>query len=219
MSQYFNCASWKRTFKNLSFLRFDTTSNLLQTITYELAKNPSVQQELHNEIDLAVKTLDGKTISYEALHKMKYLDMVVSETLRLWPPQAQTDRSCTKDYDLDLENGKRITIKKGQIIFLPIYHIHRDPRFFADPEKFDPRRFSDDNRDSITPGSYIPFGMGPRVCIGSRYVLLEIKLCLFNFLRKLSVDTCDKTPENLTYQPDLSFRLKERIFLNFKLRS
>lgn len=144
--------------------------------------------------------------------------MVVSETLRLWPPAAQIDRSCTKDYDVDLDNGKRITIKKGQIIFLPIYHIHRDARFFADPENFDPQRFSDDNKDSIAPGSYIPFGMGPRICIGSRFALMEVKLLLFNFLSKFAIEKCDKTPEILTYQADLSFRFKEKVFLNFRLR-
>lgn len=183
-----------------------------------MSKSPSIQQELYDEIVSVAATLDGKAISYEILHKMNYLDMVISETLRLWPPAAQTDRSCSKDYDVDLENGNRITIKKGQIIFLPIYHIHRDPRFFADPEKFDPQRFNTENKDSIASGTYLPFGMGPRTCIGSRFALMEVKLLLFNFLRKFTIEKCEQTPEMLTYQADVNFRIKEKVYLNFKLR-
>lgn len=131
-----------------------------------MAKNPSVQQELQVEIDEVAATLGNKPISYETLHKMKFLDMVISETLRKWPPAPQIDRECTKDYELDLGNGTKFTIKKGQIVNLPFRALHHDERYFPNPEKFDPHRFSDENRDSIIPGSYIPFGSGPRVCIG-----------------------------------------------------
>jgi cytochrome P450 family 9 len=137
---------------------FDTTSNLLQQLSFELARNSDVQRELQDEIDSVLADLDGEAISYEALHKMKYLDMVISETLRKWPPAPQTDRTCSKDYNIDLGNGKKITIQKGQTVFLPIYHIQHDPNYFPDPEKFDPNRFSDENKNSIIPGSYLPFG-------------------------------------------------------------
>lgn len=146
--------------------RFDGTSDLLQLIFYELAKNPSIQQKLQAEIDEVATTLGKEAISYEALHKMKFLDMVVSETLRKWSPATLIDRECTKDYELELENGKKITIKKGQLVFIPFYSMHHDERYFPNPEKFDPCRFSDENKDSIVPGSFLPFGSGPRVCIG-----------------------------------------------------
>lgn len=200
----------------LSFpLRFDTTSNLLQAICYELAFDTDIQRDLHEEIDAVVATLDNQPISYEALHKLKFLDMVISEGLRKWPPAPQIDRSCSKDFDLDLGNGKTVTIKKGEIVFLPIYHLQHDPNYFKNPEKFDPYRFSDENKDSIIPGTYFPFGLGPRTCIGSRFALMEAKLLLFNFLSKFTVAKCDQTPAALSYEAGMSIRIKETVYLKF----
>lgn len=145
---------------------FDTTSNLLQSVTFELAQNPDVQHELFKEITDVNEKSNGKPITYEVLHRMKYLDMVVSEALRKHPPFPQMDRTCTKDYELDLGNGKIIPIKKGEMVLLPYYQFHRDPEYYPNPEKFDPLRFSDENKDSIVSGTYLPFGLGPRACIG-----------------------------------------------------
>lgn len=108
--------------------------------------------------------------------------MVISETLRKWPPAPFSDRECTKDYECEMGDGKKFTIKKGQVINLPFYSIQRDSRFFPNPEKFDPHRFSDENKDSIVSGSYNPFGSGPRVCIGK----LLLKKCFFKATKKFS---------------------------------
>lgn len=197
---------------------FDTTSNLLQSVTFELAANPDVQQELFKEISDVTETLNGKPVTYEILHKMKFLDMVVSEALRKHPPFAQMDRTCTKDYELDLGNGKIIPIRKGEIVMFPYYQLHRDPEYWPNPEKFDPHRFSDENKDSIVSGTYVPFGLGPRACIGSRFVLMEAKLLLFNVLANFEIKKCAATPEKLTYEKSLSQRINERVFLNFKRR-
>jgi len=142
------------------FAGFDTTSQFLQSVTLELALNPEVQEELHREISEVTQSLDGEPVSYEALQKMKFLDM------RKHPPAPQIDRHCTKDYELDLGNGKFVSIKKDDLVFLPYYQLHRDPEYFPNPEKFDPYRFSDENKDSIVSGTYLPFGIGPRACIG-----------------------------------------------------
>lgn len=145
---------------------FDTTSNLLQSMTYELAMNPDIQEELYREILDVAETLNNQPITYDVLHNMKFLDMVVSEALRKHPPFAQMDRVCSKDYTLDLGNGKIVSIKKGELILFPYYQLHRDAEYFPEPEKFDPYRFSDENKDSIVSGTYLPFGLGPRACIG-----------------------------------------------------
>lgn len=135
----------------------DTTKNLLQMTAYELAKNPAVQKELIEEVDNVVTTLGDKPVTYEALHKMKFLDQVISESLRYWPPAFITNRECNKDYTFEL--GKRnAAIKKGEQVLIPIAAIHRDPKYFEDPNTFDPHRFDDDKKNSIVPGSFIPFG-------------------------------------------------------------
>jgi len=145
---------------------FETISNFLQTATFELAKNPDIQQELYREICEVRDSLNGKPVTYEALHKMKFMDMFVSENLRMYPPVPQNDRKCTKRYEMNLENGKSVVIEKNSMIFLPIYVLHHDAAYFPNPEKFDPYRFSDENKDSIVAGSYLPFGLGPRSCSG-----------------------------------------------------
>lgn len=98
---------------------------------------------------------------------MKYLDNVISESLRWWPPVFAIQRQCNKDIDLKVD-GRVIKIREGDLVSVPTLNIHRDSRYYKDPEKFDPHRFDDDRKDEIVQGSYVPFGSGPRVCIGSR---------------------------------------------------
>lgn len=161
----------------------------MQALTYELAKNKDVQQELYDEIHDVLASLNDRQVTYEAIHKMKYLDCVISEGLRAYPPAVQIDRCCSKSIDLALGNGKTIHIAKGQALTVPIYNIHHDPDYFPNPEKFDPTRFNDDNRSLIVAGSYLPFGMGPRVCIG-RLVLKKFRsifdLIIGDFLAAVS---------------------------------
>jgi cytochrome P450 family 9 len=146
---------------------FETTNILLQISTYLLAKNKEAQQELIDEIDDVVATLDGKPLTYEVLHKMRYLDNVISESLRWWPPVFALQRQCNKDIDLKVD-GRVIKIREGDLVSVPSLNIHHDPRYYKDPKKFDPHRFDDDRKEEIVQGSYVPFGSGPRVCIGSR---------------------------------------------------
>jgi len=200
------------------FAGFDTTSNLLQSITFHLSKNPDIQEKLYKEISEVTASLNGKPVTYEILHKMKYLDMIVSEGLRFQPPAPQIDRQCTKDYEMDLGNGKLVKIKKGEIVVFPYYSLHHDPTYFPNPEQFDPTRFSSNNKNSIVVGSYLPFGLGPRACIGSRFALMEAKLMLFNVVSNFKILPSARTPEKLTFQLNFNQRIKETVYLNFKRR-
>lgn len=157
---------------------FHTTTHLLQTLTYELAKHQDFQQKLYEEIREVLASMDGKSVTYETLHKMKYMDCVISEGLRAYPPAVQIDRFCTKTIDLDLGNGKSICIEEGQAIAVPVYNVHHDPEYFPNPEKFDPARFSDENKSSIVAGSYLPFSLGPRACLGRLVELSFLCSCL-----------------------------------------
>lgn len=145
---------------------FDTVATVLSFLIYELSINPDAQQKLYDEINETNKVLDGKRITYDAIQKMKYMDMVLSETLRLWPPSVAIDRVCGKDYNYD-DGQCKFTIEKGTSINISICSLHLDENYWPNPTKFDPLRFSDDHKDSITPGTYLPFGVGPRNCIVS----------------------------------------------------
>lgn len=136
---------------------FDTVATLLSFLVYELSIGPDVQQTLYEEIKETHKALDGQRLTYDVIQKMKYMDMVISETLRLWPPAVATDRVCVKDYNYD-DGQCKFTIEKGTALNIPICSLHMDEKYWTNPTKFDPLRFSEENKDSITPGTYLPFG-------------------------------------------------------------
>ncbi|PNF23399.1 Cytochrome P450 9e2 [Cryptotermes secundus] len=170
---------------------FDTASTLLCFASHLLAMHPDIQSRLQDEIDQTLKE-DGGKLTYEAVHGMKYLDMVVSETLRLYPPAVLVDRRCVKQYTLPAE--PRCTLKPGDGVYIPIYALHHDPDYFPDPEKFDPERFSDENKGNIKACTYLPFGSGPRNCIGSRFALMEAKIALVQLLSRFNLKVVPKTP-------------------------
>lgn len=145
---------------------FDTSATMLAFAAYELAVNQDVQRKLYDECVKTSEQLNGKRITYDALQKMKYMDQIICEVLRLWPPGVFADRVCTKDFVYEDDNKLKLNIEKGAILVFPIYAIHHDPKYFPDPEKFNPERFSDENKANIIPGTYLPFGIGPRNCIG-----------------------------------------------------
>lgn len=147
------------------FAGFETASTLLTFATYELMLNPDIQQRLHEELAEMNESMGGKHITYYALQRMKYLDQVVCETLRKWPPFVNMDRVCTKPYRYS-DDRVHFSLVENQVIILPIYGIQHDAQYFPEPDKFDPERFSDENKDNIIPGTYMPFGIGPRNCIG-----------------------------------------------------
>ncbi|XP_066257290.1 cytochrome P450 9e2-like [Euwallacea similis] len=177
------------------FAGFDTISTALCFGSYELALNKDVQDKLREEILQSHKENNGK-LTYDSLLKLKYLDNVFSEILRKWPPVMMIDRVCTKPYTIEPKypDEKPVPLKVGEIVMLPMYGLHRDPKYFPNPEKFDPERFSDENKDKIVPYSYIPFGSGPRNCIGSRFAILEAKAVLYYLLLNFQIVPINKTP-------------------------
>ncbi|KAL1509578.1 hypothetical protein ABEB36_004290 [Hypothenemus hampei] len=183
------------------FAGFDTVSTALCYGAHELALNKNIQDKLRREIRETHKLNDGK-LTYDALLKMKYMDMVFSEILRKWPPAFSIDRVCTKPYTIEAKypDEKPVNLKVGNVLWLPIFGLHRDPKYFPNPEVFDPERFSDENRDQIIPYSYIPFGVGPRNCIGSRFAILESKVLLYNLLLNFEIVSTKKTENPLKFK-------------------
>ncbi|EAT47609.1 AAEL001312-PA [Aedes aegypti] len=170
----------------------ETTTTMLCFALYELAGNKEVQQKLQAEIDSVRKELGGGSLTYEVLQKMKYLDMVVTETLRRWPPLGITNRVCVKPYTFEDHEGTKVTIEKGQLIQIPVQSFHRDPSFFPDPYRFDPERFSEENKHKINQDAFLPFGSGPRNCIGSRLALMQAKCLLYYLFSAFSLEYSDK---------------------------
>ncbi|XP_058804663.1 cytochrome P450 9e2-like isoform X2 [Phymastichus coffea] len=163
---------------------FDASSSAMSFLCHQLAANPDVQNKLREAIIYQVNKDNGK-ISYNSLVQIKYLDMVINETLRMYPSAPFTNRVCVKEYDFSppMEGYPNLHVEKGTQIFLPIYAYHRDPKYFPCPDKFDPERFSESNKSSINPYMYQPFGIGPRQCIGNRFALMVVKIGITDILR------------------------------------
>lgn len=141
---------------------FSGLSTTLCFLCHELAVNPDVQERLHDEIQETNEKLNGKPVTFESLQKMKYVDMVVSETLRKWPIGFMTERKANKQYLMEDYDGTKVIVQPNDVVWFPIFGIHHDPKYYPSPQVFDPERFSDENKKHIQPGTYLPFGIGPR---------------------------------------------------------
>ncbi|CAH2106041.1 unnamed protein product [Euphydryas editha] len=174
---------------------YETISITLSFALHELALNPEIQERLVREIKQH-HTRNGGRITFRSIQNMTYLDMVVSETLRLWPSYVQLGRMCIKDYNMGKPNPRAprdLVLRRGDVLTIPVLCIHRDPKLFPNPEKFDPERFSEENKNNFNTAAYMPFGVGPRNCIGSRFALCEIKVLLCQLLLGIEVSTSKKT--------------------------
>lgn len=172
---------------------FETVSVTMCFSIYELTINPDIQKKLQQEIDDTKASCNG-VMTYDVVKKMKYLDMVVCETLRKWPPLSSIDRQCTKEHTLEISHDESIKMEPGMALLFPVLGLHLDEQYFKNPNKFDPDRFNDENKETIRPGTYIPFGYGPRMCIASRFATLETKVILIYLLNNYDFEVIGKTP-------------------------
>nr|QPF77610.1 cytochrome P450 monooxygenase CYP9A151 [Ostrinia furnacalis] len=147
---------------------FETVSSSMAFALHELAINPDIQERLVKEIK-EYNAKNGGKLDFNDLQKMPYMDMVVSELMRMWGPGFMVDRICIKDYNLGKPNKNSTEdyiIRRGEGLVIPVWALHRSPEFYPEPDKFDPERFSDENKNNIKSFTYLPFGIGPRNCIG-----------------------------------------------------
>ncbi|KAK9696320.1 Cytochrome P450 [Popillia japonica] len=151
---------------------FETSSSTMTFAFYEMAKHQDVQDKVREEIRRVVAKYDGK-ITYNGIMEMTYMGQVFDEALRKYPILATLERIVTKDYKLPDED---LVIKKGTKVLISLQGLQHDPEYFPDPEKFDPDRFSPENKDKIHSCVYMPFGEGPRICIGMRFGVMQAKI-------------------------------------------
>ena len=129
-----------------------------------------------------------------------------------------TDRICVKDFEVEFE-GKKFTIEKDKNFLIPIFGFHRDPEYFPNPLKFDPERFNEENRRNIDPDTYLPFGIGPRNCIGSRFALMELKAIIYYLTLNFKFEVTAKTQIPLQFAKNpVGLSTEEGIWLALKPR-
>ncbi|VDM24273.1 unnamed protein product [Toxocara canis] len=169
---------------------YETTATTLQFIIYSLAANPHVQEIAHKQI---VDTVgDKEVIGHDDIMKMPYIEQVMNETLRMYPPVPRNDRKCKSNITL-----KGTTIEKDTFVFVPTFALHYDERYYPNPQVFDPDRFSPTEKAKRDPLTFVPFGIGPRTCMGMRFAQMEIRLTLAYLLRKFEFSV----PEDLLGKP------------------
>uniref|UniRef100_A0A1B6LA08 Cytochrome P450 n=1 Tax=Graphocephala atropunctata TaxID=36148 RepID=A0A1B6LA08_9HEMI len=172
----------------------DSVSTTLMFALYHIAKDPVVQERSAEEVESSLAEHGGWT--YQAIKEMAYLDMVLQETLRLYPPNPIGMRECTIPYRIPESD---IVLEKGLFLNIPIRGFHMDPKVYPDPEIFNPDRFVDNN---FKPNSmYMPFGDGPRICIAMRFAIMEMKIFLAKIVLQYSIDVDRKTKFPFAFDP------------------
>ncbi|XP_071538828.1 cytochrome P450 3A11-like isoform X2 [Panulirus ornatus] len=172
---------------------YDTTTSTLSFVTFLLAQHPTEQQRLREEVRDIIK--EHGTLTYQSVMEAKILDACISETLRLCPPAFYIERQCTKDYTLP---DTSVIVPEKTIVGVPAWSLHRDPRYWSEPEIFSPDRFLPENKGMIKAGTYLPFGLGPRNCIGMRFALMEVKLALAKIVDEFEL-SCVPGREQIEY--------------------
>ncbi|XP_076683508.1 cytochrome P450 9e2-like [Andrena cerasifolii] len=179
---------------------FETSSITLSFIGYQLAAHKDVQEKLRAEVQSTIAKHGGQ-LTFEGLKEMKYMDQVMNESQRCFSAFGTMSKRCTAEFELEGSDGLRCRVKPGTEIAIPVWSLHHDPEHWPDPEVFDPDRFSEDRKQDIQKMTFLPFGEGPRMCVGMRMALLQLKACLASLLNNYRLELSPKTQLPLKLSP------------------
>jgi cytochrome P450 len=197
----------------------ETTANALTWSLYLLSCHPDVEVKMLEEISLITNVKEGninhkEIITVEDLPRLKYTEKVLMESMRLYPPSWAIGRQTIKDYTL---NDKYI-IPARAVIIMSQYLMHHDSRYFSDPEKFIPERWSPKFKASIPRFSYFPFGGGQRSCIGEPLAWSEGIIILSNVINRWKITLEDEKTNNIRLQALVTLRPKDGIKMKMSKR-
>ena len=184
---------------------YDTVRGALSYAAYQLALNPSIQDELIKEINEYYNANPDSSL-YDAAENIEYVNMVLHESMRMFSTAPDTNRECSKTCTI---NG--IVLQEGVAINIPFACVHQNPEYWPNPSTFDPERFRDPSYPKF---AYLPFGEGPRHCIGKRLGLLVLKMTLITILKEFQFRKTTKTEVPLQLTTDLFSNPKHGIHLS-----
>jgi cytochrome P450 len=186
----------------------ETTANALAWTFYLLAQNPDVRDRLHAEVDAI---LGGRRPTLDDLPHLPYSLQVFKEAMRLYPPAYMMLRRATRPVTI----GK-VDLRKGDMVLVDIIGMHRRADYFANPTRFDPDRFAPEAEKKLPKHAYLPFGAGPRICIGNHFALMEGQIALAHLAQHLSFDL---VPGRDVVVPEPLITLRPRGGLPMRVRS
>ncbi|KAF5281197.1 hypothetical protein FQA39_LY17837 [Lamprigera yunnana] len=198
---------------------FETSSVVLSHALYEFAANPQFQDELKNEID-EVLEIHGK-FDYYILRDMDFLNRCLQESLRMHPADMFISKLCTEEYTFPSPTGDGlgIVLEPKTPIIIPIHSLHYDPKYYPNPERFDPDRFTKENKEKIVKGTYLPFSDGPRICLGQKFALGQIRAAIVHIVANFEIRINERTIQPLQIDPTSTLvAAKGGIWLNFYKR-
>jgi len=185
----------------------ETTAAVLTWSLFELVKNPVVMAKAVEEVD---RVIGDREPTYDDIKEMKYIRLVISESLRMYPEPPLLIRRCTTEDKLPAGGGMEATVIRGMDIFLPLYNIHRDEKFWPNPDTFDPERFTRPYKNPDIPDwagfdpekwskmlypnevasdfAFMPFGAGARKCVGDEFAIMEAVVTLAMVLRRFDFE-------------------------------
>jgi cytochrome P450 len=178
----------------------DSTSAALAWACYFIARDPGVQERLRDEID---SVLNGRAATFDDLPRLTFADAVVKESLRICPP---TSALFTREAVTEVEIGG-YRLAPGSLVATSPYVTQRDPRWFPEPERFDPDRFLPGRAQSIPECAYFPFGAGPHVCVGNSFAMMEITLVVVTVAQRFHLEL---TPGQEALAPELKVSLRPK---------
>jgi cytochrome P450 len=184
----------------------ETTANLLTWTWYLLSRHPEVEARLHAEVD---EVLGDRPPALADLPALVYTGRVLNEALRLYPPVWALGRRAIVDHEVD-----GYTIPTGSIVAVNPYVMHHDPRFYPDPFRFDPDRWTDKERGKRPKYAYFPFGGGPRQCIGSGFALMEAQLALATVAQRYRLELVPG--QRIALDPKITLRPRGGLLMSLR---
>lgn len=187
---------------------YETVAIALTWTWYLLSQNPDCEARFQSEID---EVLGDRLPTYEDISRLRYVEMVLSESMRLFPPAWAMGREAIADFQLGPYH-----LPAGTTVLMSQFITHRDTRFFPDPLRFNPERFTPEAKAARPRFSYFPFGMGPRQCIGEAFAWMEGILALSTFGQKWRMELIPG--QNIDPQPLFTLRPKNGIIMRVRAR-
>jgi cytochrome P450 len=179
----------------------ETSALTLSWAWYLLAQNPETERKFHAEL---AEVLKGRLPTMEDLPRLKYTEMITKESMRLYPPAYALGREAVQECEI-----RGFRVPKGAQVFMFQWATQRDSRFFAQPEQFQPERWTEEFTNTLPKYAYFPFGGGPRVCIGSYFAMMEIVLLLATIGQRFRFSLLSDDPVRLI--PAMSLRPKDGV--------
>ena len=186
----------------------ETTANAMTWTWYLLSEHPEVERKLHEELDAV---LEGRIPTFDDVQRLPFAEMILAEAMRLYPPAWVVGRRALRDHEVG-----GYTIPAGALVLLSQFVMHRDARFYPEPERFDPERWTVEARETRPQFSYFPFGGGTRRCIGESFAWMEGVLLLSTLARRWRMRLVPNHP--VEPHPVITLRAKHGMMMTVESR-